>query len=74
MQNIKLCFLMCCLWTLSLTGLSAQPIDYVMECAVETAIQAPPEGNLLTICTDPEQIRYLRLAVHFLLPEQYFSE
>ncbi|NUO00747.1 MAG: hypothetical protein HUU01_09030 [Saprospiraceae bacterium] len=45
MQNIKLSFLMCCLWALSLGGLSAQPIDYVMECAVDTAIQSPSGGG-----------------------------
>ncbi len=48
----------------------AQPTDYEFVCGTsESSSASLGEEQESPICTDPEDVRYLRFAVHFLLRE-----
>jgi len=46
----------------------AQPADYEFICGSEGIVAAPQgDGSENTICDDPSDVRYIRMAVHYLL-------
>jgi len=53
----------------------AQPADYEFICGSEGIVAAPQgDGSENTICDDPSDVRYIRMALHYLLRESNWVE
>jgi len=77
MKQLRLLHLMLCLVlaTIGLGKLEAQPADYEYVCGSSSSSSSPSGGGPENpICTDPNSVRYIRVAVHLLLRESTWVE
>lgn len=53
---------------------SAQPLDYEYQCGTAESAANGGDGPESTICTAPGSVRFVRVAVHFLLRGENIAE